>query len=298
MRTLLFITGILICFAGNAQNQAGGKKSGAGGGVEKKINLSGTWQGILTQPNGGLDDNYAFWISFKQTKDSLKGLSRLEVNNTNNFGILELKGAVNGNELTIKETKITDENIKRGASWCIKKYTLVYNEADGSLSGEWIAPNKCGPGKIYLYRTENAFSTEQQLSPIYLSYDDFKLNLKEGKKVSGNKIIIPDMNFEQGKWDLNDVAKKRLDDFAGLLKMHSKLTVKILGHTDNAGDDFPNLTLSLNRAKAIVNYLKSKGINAKRLQYEAFGEARPVRENTNENGRIKNRRMEFEVVKE
>jgi outer membrane protein OmpA-like peptidoglycan-associated protein len=279
-------------------NDSGEKKSSAGAGNEK-INLVGNWQGILTQPNGGLDDNYAFWFTFKQTKDSIHGFSRLELSNSNNFGIIELKGTIKGNVITVQETKITEENIRYGASWCIKRYVLTYDPNDGSLSGTWESTKTCGPGKIYLFKAmTDKFNKSDPQSFVYIAYDEFKVSIKNLVSCKGKKVVMNDVKFDDAKGELTDASKKHLDDFAEILKTNPKLSLKILAHTDNSGDDFPNLRLTMNHAKAVYDYLVSKGIKASRLQYEGFGEARPLRDNTTENGRMKNRRMEFEVVSE
>lgn len=277
---------------------SGEKKASSAGGGSGSVSLAGNWQGVLTQPGGGLADNYAFWITFKQTKDSIKGFSRLEISNTNNFGILEFKGIVKGNEITIQETKITDENIQYGAFWCIKAYTLSYDAATGSLTGNWIAPKGCGPGKIFLYRSAVAFNRSKAHTNVYLTYDDLKSNVKAAVKVMGKKVVMSELVFEDGKAELNETSKKYLDNLALFLKENPKLSIKILGHTDISGDDFANFTLSMNRAKAVAEYLKAKGIKSTRLHYEGFGETRPMRDNSTENGRMKNRRIEFEVISE
>ena len=57
-----------------------------------------------------------------------------------------------------------------------------------------------------------------------------------------------------------------------------------------------NLTLSANRAKSVVDYLVSKGVDVKRLLYKGFGETEPIADNKIEAGRALNRRTEFVVI--
>ena len=63
------------------------------------------------------------------------------------------------------------------------------------------------------------------------------------------------------------------------------LKVQINGHTDNVGKPADNLKLSANRAKSVVDYLVSKGINTNRLQFKGFGETKPIADNKTEAGR-------------
>ena len=71
--------------------------------------------------------------------------------------------------------------------------------------------------------------------------------------------------------------------------------IKIIGHTDNVGNDNDNLTLSQNRANAVVNALIKLGINPSRLTSEGKGESMPIADNTSEEGKSQNRRTEFIV---
>ena len=80
------------------------------------------------------------------------------------------------------------------------------------------------------------------------------------------------------------------------MKDNPSVTIRINGYTDNVGNGADNLKLSEDRAKAVVNYLISQGINAKRLTSQGFGESQPVADNSTEEGRALNRRTEFIVT--
>ena len=72
--------------------------------------------------------------------------------------------------------------------------------------------------------------------------------------------------------------------------------IEIRGHTDSKGSDSYNLRLSENRAKAVFEYLISKGISEKRLQYKGYGKTMPIDTNDTEEGRANNRRVEFKIT--
>jgi len=74
------------------------------------------------------------------------------------------------------------------------------------------------------------------------------------------------------------------------------LKIEISGHTDNVGKPADNLSLSNNRAKAVVNYLIGKKIAPQRLTAKGYGETKPVADNKTEEGKAKNRRTELRVV--
>ena len=87
-----------------------------------------------------------------------------------------------------------------------------------------------------------------------------------------------------------------LNKLYGLLENNPKLEVKIEGYTDNKGNKQNNLILSEKRAKAVVNYLISKGINKSRLKYIGYGSSKPKLNNETSKGRAANRRVEFVIL--
>ena len=80
------------------------------------------------------------------------------------------------------------------------------------------------------------------------------------------------------------------------------IIVEIQSHTDSRGSDSYNQDLSQRRAESVVEYLKSKGINANRLVAKGYGESKPIAANThadnsdNPEGRAKNRRTDFKII--
>ena len=75
-----------------------------------------------------------------------------------------------------------------------------------------------------------------------------------------------------------------------------KLKIEISGHTDDVGGDTANQLLSENRAKAVVDYLKTKNIPETRLKFHGYGEAQPVTTNETVEGRTLNWRTEFKIL--
>ena len=98
--------------------------------------------------------------------------------------------------------------------------------------------------------------------------------------------------FEAGKADLNDDAKFVLHDLVKILNKQPQLRLKIEGHTSDEGDAAFNQKLSENRAKAVVDFLISKGIAADRLEFEGKGSSEPL----DPNSREVNRRTEIIVI--
>lgn len=104
------------------------------------------------------------------------------------------------------------------------------------------------------------------------------------------------VNFETGKDVLTKESFKPLDEVVKVMQKDTSYHLKITGHTDNVGTPEFNLQLSKDRAQAVVNYLKSKGLSEERFIAIGFGDTRPVASNDSPEGRAKNRRVEFKII--
>lgn len=112
----------------------------------------------------------------------------------------------------------------------------------------------------------------------------------------GDRYLLKNILFDYNKAELRDESKQELDLLYNVLMKAEELEVEISGHTDNIGSESYNLRLSKKRAKSAVQYLKSKGIDSRRLVSKGYGESLPVASNKTEDGRQKNRRTEFKIV--
>ena len=105
----------------------------------------------------------------------------------------------------------------------------------------------------------------------------------------GNRIV----EFESGSTNLTPMGLGILDDMAGVLQRVGDKPVLITGHTDTVGNSTANLALSNKRAEAVKQYLIGRNINATRLSTTGKGDSDPIDSNDNEEGRTRNRRIEF-----
>ena len=101
------------------------------------------------------------------------------------------------------------------------------------------------------------------------------------------------IEFATGSDRLLPASFRGLDQVVELMKNDLTLNATIDGHTDSTGGRPRNMQLSASRAKAVVNYITSKGIEASRLQSNGYGPDRPIAPNRTAAGRSKNRRVEI-----
>lgn len=104
------------------------------------------------------------------------------------------------------------------------------------------------------------------------------------------------INFASGSSEIPADNKAILDQAATLLNKVTSVKLNVGGHTDSTGNAAANKALSQRRAQAVVDYLTSKGVDASKLVAQGHGSDQPVAENTTDEGRFKNRRIEFSVA--
>ncbi len=112
----------------------------------------------------------------------------------------------------------------------------------------------------------------------------------------GTTMVLEDIFFDFDKSVLLPQSYVALLKLTKLLKDKPTMRIELSGHTDNKGKDSYNAKLSQSRAKAVYEYLINQGIDKKRLRYIGYGSKRPVADNRTDEGRAKNRRVEFTII--
>lgn len=112
----------------------------------------------------------------------------------------------------------------------------------------------------------------------------------------GASITLQNVFFQSGKYALYESSLVELDRVVDLLTSNPAMRIELAGHTDNVGSSEANQLLSEQRAKAVYDYLVSRGIPADRLEYKGYGETRPIADNDTQEGRAQNRRTVFTIL--
>jgi len=115
---------------------------------------------------------------------------------------------------------------------------------------------------------------------------------------AGSIITLHGIEFEFGSAKIKSESHAILDDAASILTNYPRIEVEIQGHTDNIGSDEFNLKLSQKRAEAVRDYLIDVHmIEPVRLIPRGYGETQPITTNDTDEGRAKNRRVDFKILK-
>jgi len=105
--------------------------------------------------------------------------------------------------------------------------------------------------------------------------------------------------FATGKADILPESHSLLNEVATVLKAHPRIRkVEVAGHTDARGSAPMNLKLSQARAKAVFAFLVQAGVDPSRLIHRGYGKTRPIADNNTDEGREKNRRVEFNILEQ
>ena len=106
------------------------------------------------------------------------------------------------------------------------------------------------------------------------------------------------IRFDYGKATIRS-SNDLLGEIAAAINANPQITgIEVGGHTDNRGDDDANMTLSENRAKAVMAWLTENGVDAGRLTAKGYGETNPIADNKTRSGRTKNTRIAFTITAE
>lgn len=171
--------------------------------------------------------------------------------------------------------------------------TTASSDADGSYKV------KLPERKIYIVNVRaTGFLSDMKKISIPEDYpsDLMRLDVQLAKVKVGKKVVLNNIFFETGKAVLTKDSFEELDKLVGIMNDNPSMKIEISGHTDNTGSAVINARLSTERARAVVEYLVSKGIDRTRMTYRGYGPDQPIADNSTPEGRAKNRRVEFKIL--
>ena len=142
----------------------------------------------------------------------------------------------------------------------------------------------------FLFYSKN-FSLSQQNAEKAYRLDVELIPIEANKRVKLENVF-----FAYDSYEILPTSYPELDQIVTFLNDNETVKVRLEGHTDNQGGDAYNKTLSLNRAKAVITYLATKGIDENRMDAAGYGAEKPIATNDTEEGRALNRRTELLIL--
>jgi outer membrane protein OmpA-like peptidoglycan-associated protein len=120
------------------------------------------------------------------------------------------------------------------------------------------------------------------------------------ERVDDGIVVTFDENsgvyFATDKYNINSASETTLNKLSNVFKEYPDTNILVVGHTDSVGSEDYNMTLSKNRAYAVTNYLKGRGLSSGRFTTNWFGETQPMHDNATADGRAKNRRVNIAIL--
>jgi outer membrane protein OmpA-like peptidoglycan-associated protein len=155
-------------------------------------------------------------------------------------------------------------------------------------------------------KTGRAANRRIEIKLLQKTKEDFTV-LAEEKQASlrnllqsitiNNNIVLSDIQFQATKSELTQKAKSQLDTVVAFLQKNVTHHFSIIGYTDASGVEAKNITLSKKRAQKVYDYLIKNKVDKETLFYSGCGSENPIATNKYEWGRLKNRRIELQLLK-
>jgi len=163
-----------------------------------------------------------------------------------------------------------------------------------------VTGNPDARAKIVRILSEKLGASENyQISVTYQETLDELANIPTPEECVSriNKVLsVQKIKFAPSSTDIDDVARVSIDNIAEIMKTCLDVPMEVGGHTDSQGREVMNLELSQSRANSVVNALLARRILTSNLTAKGYGETAPIADNSTEEGREANRRIEFKLI--
>ena len=152
-----------------------------------------------------------------------------------------------------------------------------------------------GCGGSVAFQGQKAFAVAGNSAPAPAPVD---APVRAKVAVSGNKITIDEkVQFAHDKATILEASFGLLNEVVKVIKDNTQIKkILVEGHASSEGDKNHNLKLSDERAHSVMDYLVAHGVPKDHLSAKGFGSSDPIADNNTEDGREKNRRVEFTIV--
>lgn len=155
---------------------------------------------------------------------------------------------------------------------------------------------------LYFFKPIQRMNKQEVVKDIQSRIDEESILIKEDiefqKEEEGIRLTINNLKFQPNSTVLLSGEEEKLEKLAAVLGQIENRSFLITGHTADVGDPGVQLTLSLERAAVIAEYLEGAGIEGKRIMYTGKGGTQPAVPNTSPENMQKNRRVEIMILED
>ncbi|PKH52595.1 OmpA family protein [Tenacibaculum sp. Bg11-29] len=237
----------------------------------KTSNTTFNIEGKVEFMNFSTEDENANWEQYyfdKSINDYLESIGAIQVN----------KGGM------------TDVYYEKYWSDYDGEYTVKHN--DRELIRMWVIKQVNKKIGVQIFKKRMAIVEEIEFKQTIVKFtaDDIL------KEINAKGFATLQINFDTGKSRIKASSYDVISEIVKMMKVNSNLKISIEGHTDNVGDELSNMKLSKNRARSVLMAISDEDIDESRLKSEGFGQTKPVENNSTEEGKTKNRRVELRKI--
>ncbi len=186
--------------------------------------------------------------------------------------------------------------------WCSAEYNYANDINEGNIPvgngcTYWATTIKFTKNdkEIWVYEQYN-YNYEGGYDLVIAEKEVMKQDIQANEmfdKINSGESLVLYINFETGKSAIKSESQGIIDELFIMLNNNPSLKIIVEGHTDNVGSTASNKTLSEQRASSVKTALINKGILADRIKAIGYGQDKPIADNSTEEGKAKNRRVEI-----
>lgn len=269
-----------------------------------QVKMDGIWQGLIVRDGAKWSESSVLFLEINSVDKNLTGRTREEVTKSDCYMIQKIKGTITDSvsikfKQYITETKKTTPKI----TWIPFEAKLSFDTLTGYLAGSYtqLAGRKT-TGKITMYRSTAEFSNSEMIMLHQSWREVFIQDLNQKRKAPAirewerKNFVFEPIYFDYDKDSLKVEYNAYLKEMVRVVLDHTDLRIKITGHTDADGSNAYNKELSERRAKSIQDFFVKCGLPPHKVVTDFKGEEEPVDNNKTDNGKQRNRRVDFTFI--
>jgi OOP family OmpA-OmpF porin len=256
--------------------------------------MTGFWQGMLFDPQQE-QELIPVYLDIYVTNGMVDGKMRIEHND--GVSIFPVFGTFSEQELKLTTLKAT-WHYKPEYALTPNTYNLTYNPKNGYLEGN----SDKDQFRFIAYQSKGVI---EKSKTAYLPSEwlvRFKQELEDGisapmiRKQELMQFKFQPVYFDYDQAEIRVEYQNYLLELIRMVKSHSDLRIQITGHTDADGSDAYNLELSKRRSDALIEFFVQNGLPKDRVDMQFKGENEPADDNSTEEGKQHNRRVDFNFI--